>query len=272
MAAAASALVTAALFFLMLSLGFPLFREGHFMQLILSPWQPEQGLYGIYPMLLSSLSVALLAVLISFPMCLGTSFLLTSLSPRFFRKILHRVIRFTSGIPTVIYGFVAIFLLVPFMREYVTGGSGMSLFTAALVLSVLIAPTMIILFADSLQRVPASYSQTVHALGGNKVQALFYVILPNAWPGIMTGVLMGLGRAMGDTLISLMIAGNSVAAPNSIFDSARTLTAHIALVIAADFASMEFQSIFACGVLLYLFTAMLAITLRVVGSCSLAKR
>jgi phosphate transport system permease protein len=219
-------------------------------------------------MIVGSLSSALLSVRISLPFSLGCTFFITHFGPAALRRKLLNLVRFMTSIPTVVYGFVALFLLVPFMREYLTGGSGMNILTASVVLAVLIAPTMIIFFVDSLQRVPLSYRQAVDALGGSSSQQLLYVVLPVAWPGILNGLLLGLGRAMGDTLISLMLAGNAVAVPTAMTDAARTLTAHIALVMAADFASMEFQSIFACGIFLYLFTALLVMVLRLVGRLS----
>ncbi|MGE4542979.1 MAG: PstC family ABC transporter permease [Pedobacter sp.] len=268
LAAVGSALLTAAVFLLLCRLARPLFQHGGLGTLLCSPWNPGHGQYGIYPMIVGSLSIAFLSVLISFPFSLGCAFFITHFGPLALRRKLLNLVRFMTSIPTVVYGFVALFLLVPFMREYLTGGSGLNILTASVVLAILIAPTMIIFFVDSLQRVPLSYRQAVDALGGSPAQQLLYVVLPMAWPGILNGLLLGLGRAMGDTLISLMLAGNAVAVPTALTQAARTLTAHIALVMAADFASMEFQSIFACGIFLYLFTALLIVALRLVGRLS----
>lgn len=268
LAAVGSALLTVAVFLLLCQLGRPLFQHGGLGTLLCSPWNPGHGQYGIYPMIVGSLSIAFLSVLISFPFSLGCTFFITHFGPLALRRKLLNLVRFMTSIPTVVYGFVALFLLVPFMREYLTGGSGLNILTASVVLAVLIAPTMIIFFVDSLQRVPLSFRQAVDALGGSPSQQLLYVVLPMAWPGILNGLLLGLGRAMGDTLISLMLAGNAVAIPTAMTEAARTLTAHIALIMAADFASMEFQSIFACGIFLYLFTALLIVALRLVGRLS----
>ncbi|NLC70477.1 MAG: ABC transporter permease subunit [Desulfuromonadaceae bacterium] len=265
LAAAGSALLTIAVFLLLLYLALPLFEQGGFWALIRSPWDPGAGLYGIYPMLIGSLSIAFLALLIGFPLSLGGAFFITCFAPLFLRRHLLNLVRLLTGVPTVVYSFAALFLLVPFLREHLTGGSGLNILGAALMLAVLIAPTMIIFFVDALRRVPSGYLQAVTALGGSPGQGLVYIALPLAWPGILNGLLLGLGRAMGDTMISLMIAGNAVALPGSMMDSARTLTAHIALVIAADVSSLEFQSIFACGILLYLFTALLVLMVRLLG-------
>lgn len=261
-AALGSGALTVAVFLMMLYLGWPLLASGQFLGLLRQEWLPGDGVFGIYPMLVGSCSIALLALCISLPVSLGTAFVAATLAPRPIRKAVLAMVRFMAGIPTIIYGFVAVFLLVPFMREQITGGSGLNILTAAIVLAILIAPTMIVFFVNGLRNVPAGYCLAVDALGGRPAQKLLYLLLPQAWPSIVAGIIMGLGRAMGDTLISLMVAGNSVAVPGAVADSGRTLTAHIALVIAADFSSMEFRTIFACGMVLYIFTVGMVAVLR----------
>lgn len=266
LAAYGCGLLTIAVFAMMFLLGRPLFVDGQFFSLLGQPWQPGHQLYGIYPMIIGSVKISLLALAISFPVSLGTAFLTTGLTSRSLQRCLLALIRLMAGVPTVVYGFVAIFLLVPFMREHISHGSGLNILTASLVLAVLIAPTMIIFFVNGLRGVDEIYCRAADALGATPVQRLLYLQLPQAWPTIVSGIIMGLGRAMGDTLISLMLAGNSIGVPTSLTDSARTLTAHIALVIAADFASMEFSSIFACGLVLYVFTMVVVIGLRMLSS------
>lgn len=251
-----------AVLLLTLWLGWPVIRDGQLLSMLTGTWDPDNAQYGIYPMLVGSIRISLLALFFSVPLSLGASFTIVALAPRMIRKPLLAIVRFMAGIPTVIYGFVAVFLLVPFMREYIIGGSGFSIFTASLVLSILIAPTMIIFFVNGLSSVPRDYCLAVDALGAGAVQKLLYLLVPQAWPTIIAGVILGLGRAMGDTLISLMLAGNSVALSDTTMASGRTLTAHIALVIAADFDSIEFRSIFVCGLVLYCFTFVFVTILR----------
>lgn len=239
----------------------PLLRGGLF-YLLTEPWAPQQGLYGIYPMILGTAVISLLSLLFAFPLSLGCSFLISSIGPKSLSAAFRRMVQMMTGIPTVIYGFVGIFLLVPVIRELFQSGSGMCIFTASLMLGVLIAPTMILFFCDSFDRVPRSYIDAADSLGANRAQTLLYVIIPLARKGIFIGVLLAFGRAVGDTLVSLMIAGNSIATPGSLLDSVRTLTAHIALVIAADYESPEFRSIFACGLVLYLFIAVVILAVR----------
>ena len=249
----------------MVVLGLPLLQGGLFFDLITRPWSPRQELYGIYPMIVGTLAIAFLSVLFAFPLSLGCASLISVLGPNSVSRYLKRVVQFMTGVPTVIYGFVGIFLLVPFIRELFQAGSGMCVLSAALMLAVLVSPTMILFFTDSFDQVPASYLSAVDALGGNRVQKLRYIILPYAWQGLLTGLVLGTGRALGDTLIALMIAGNAVQVPGSVLDSARALTAHIALVIAADYESLEFKSIFACGIILYVFTTVAVVGIRAFG-------
>lgn len=257
-----SVTIILAMLVFMVSLGGPLFRESSVFSLLVGPWSPSQGAYGIGPMISGTLWIALLAVVICFPFSLGTSFVIASLGGRRIRKLLGVLVRFMTGIPTVIYGFVAIFLLVPLVREGF-GGPGMCVFTASSILAILISPTMILFFTDSLMAVDSTYVEAAKALGASRVQRLLYVMLPRAKGGLASGLILALGRALGDTLIALMLAGNTVRAPQTILEPARTLTAHIALVKAADFDSMEFRSIFACGIIFYLFSILATIAVRV---------
>lgn len=263
LAAVVVGLLTAAIFFFLVLSGLPLLASGQLVELLFSSWSPDKGLYGIYPMLAASLVLAILSMLISFPVSLGVSFLITSFAPSRLRRFLLAMVRVMTSIPTVVYSFAALFLLVPIMRSLMGYGTGMSLLTAAPVLALVIAPTMILFFVNSINNVSSNFTLAADALGASRVQKLLYIILPQAWPGILNGTLLGFGRAIGDTMVSLMLAGNSIAYPNSITESGRTLTAHIALVMAYDFDSMEFKSIFVCGLFLYLLTACLMLAFRI---------
>lgn len=261
-AAVFSGLLTAAVFGFLFFFGLPLLQSGQLADVLFSSWAPGKGLYGIYPMLLSSLTLTTLSMLISFPISLGCSFIITALAPLRLRRVLLALIRVMTGIPTVVYSFAALFFLVPLMRNLIGHGSGMSILTAAPVLALVIAPTMILFFVNSFNKVSHRFTLAAEALGCSKIQKILYIILPQAWPGVINGILLGFGRAMGDTMVSLMLAGNSTAMPEAVTDSARTLTAHIALVLAFDFDSMEFKSIFVCGLSLYLLTALLMLLFR----------
>jgi len=260
-----SAIISSSLTLLILGfmafMAYPLLREGLF-RLLTESWAPQQGFYGIYPMIVGTAVISLLSLLFAFPLSLGCAFLISSIGPKSLSAVFRKMVQMMTGIPTVIYGFVGIFLLVPMIREFFQSGSGMCILSAALMLGILIAPTMILFFCDSFDRVPRSYIDAADSLGANRPQTLLYVILPSARKGIVIGILLAFGRAVGDTLVSLMIAGNSIAEPGSLLDSVRTLTAHIALVIAADYESPEFRSIFACGLVLYLFITIVILAVR----------
>lgn len=262
--AVGSAVMTSSIFLFMIALGLPIFREESFFSVFSAYWSPHEGSYGIGAMISGTLWIALSATALALPISLGTAFVITNLSGPRLREILWGLIRFVTGIPTVIYGFVGIFLLVPLVRE-VVGGPGMCVLAAAIMLAILISPTMILFFSDSLAAVDPAYVQAAKALGATRIQRLLYVMLPKAFGGMTSGFVLALGRALGDTLIALMLAGNAIGAPESLLDPARTLTAHIALVKAADYDSLEFRSIFACGITLYLFTTAAVFLVRFLG-------
>ncbi len=259
-------LITVSIFLFMVALGFPLFEEGLFFSGLGQMWTPDKGVYGIFPMIIGTLLIAFTGAAIAFPVSLGCAALVTGIAGRKVTIILKRTIELMTGIPTVVYGFVGVFLLVPFIREFFESGSGMCILSAAIMLALLISPTMIIVFSESFNQIPFETRLAVDAMGGTKTQNFLYLILPSSYRGIANGLVLALGRASGDTMIALMIAGNSVALPGSILESARSLTSHIALVIAADFQSLEFKTLFACGIVLYLFSATMVLIIRLISS------
>ncbi len=265
LAALVSALLTGSIFGFLLFFGLPLLTGGRLTAILTQPWAPYQGAYGIAPMLAGTMAISLLAMSIALPLAMGCAMLISLSGPGPTGRLLRKAVAMMTAVPTVVYGFVGIFLLVPVVRQLFDHGSGMCVLAAGLMLALMVAPTMILFFCDAFARVPRDYGLAVLALGGTETEKLLYVTLPCAWRGVLTGTILALGRAIGDTLIALMIAGNAVRTPTSLLDSARTLTAHIALVFAADTESLEFKSIFACGLLLYLFTAVMVVGIRAAG-------
>jgi phosphate transport system permease protein len=246
---------------IMIFLALPFFsHEG--ISIFSGSWNPVSGSYGIAPMIAGTVLTAVPALIIAFPLSLGYSVFAAETGNRYLKKPAILLIRAASSIPTVVYAFAGIFIIVPLIRKIGHGGSGYSILSASLVLAVLISPTMIFFFYDSLKSVNKYTQQGALALGASKSEKVLFLLIPSAKRGIFAGVFLGLGRALGDTMISLMLAGNSASFPDSAFESARTLTAHIALVMAADYDSPEFRSVFACGIILYLITAFLSITAR----------
>jgi phosphate transport system permease protein len=167
-----------------------------------------------------------------------------------------------TSIPTVIYGFVSVIFLVPLVREAFPESTGYSWLTAALTLSLMILPTIVLLVHAQLQQVDARVRLASAALGFSPAQTLLWVMRPLASRGLWAAAVLGFSRALGDTIIALMVAGNAPQVPHSLLDSIRTLTSHIALVVATDSTSQAYQSIFASGLILFGITAAVNLTLR----------
>lgn len=261
-AAVLSAVVTLGVMIFMLLLSLPVVHSGQLWHVLTCPWSPDHGQFGILAMVVGTVYIAGVSLVFGVPLSLGCAFFIDIIRPKGAHRMLKGLVQAMTAVPTVVYGFVGVFLLVPHMREIAGRGSGMNILAASLMLSILIAPTMILFFSQSFARVPRAYIHAADALGATPFQKLVHVSFPSAWPGILTGIILGFGRAMGDTLIALMLSGNSVSMPGSVLDSARTLTAHIALILAADFDSVEFKTIFVCGSILYIGSGTLILCAR----------
>lgn len=261
-AAVISALVVCVLFGFLLYFTLPLFLEGKAVELFSAHWRPFHGEFGILPMVAGSVALALCALVVAYPLGLGICLFIHGLGPEKLGRFVLLIIHFMTGIPTVVYGFVASLVLVPFLRNAFMAGSGFSLLAAALTLSVLIVPTIVLLIHSHLQQIAPALRLTATTLGISRVDELFHITLPAASYSLFAAAVLGFGRAVGDTLIALMVAGNAAQFPDSAFDSIRTLTAHIALVVATDSQSSLYHSLFASGVILFITTAAVNITLN----------
>jgi phosphate transport system permease protein len=261
-----SASITILILSFMVLFSFPLFKGGDIAAFFTLEWNPYEGRLGIVPMMAGTGIIAFLALLIATPFGIGCSALISVFSIGNFGRFLRKIVEFMTGIPTVIYGFVAIFLLVPFIREIFEKGTGMCVLSASMMLALLILPTIILFISDAFNSVPKNYLDAADSLGATPVQKLVYVVIPSAWKGVISGLVLAAGRAVGDTLISLMIAGNALQIPSGLSDATRTLTAHIALIIASDYESPEFKSIFICGLILFIFTTLIILLLRLLGN------
>ncbi|MEW6258366.1 MAG: ABC transporter permease subunit [Thermodesulfobacteriota bacterium] len=253
LAAGLSAAVVVAIFSMLTWFCLPLFTEHRLGAVLEWRWDPIHQHFGILPMLFTSCLLTIIALIVAFPLTIGICSLLHGVLRN---GVLHRMLlfllHFMTGIPTVIYGFVSVFVLVPLLRWVFEAGTGFSLLAAGLTLSVLILPTMVLVLHAELDQAEARYRLTAEALGFSPEQTIRTVLLPACRRALVVTVLLGMGRAVGDTLVSLMVAGNAAQVPHSIFDSVRTLTAHIALVLATDSHSMAYQSVFAAGLFLFL--------------------
>jgi phosphate ABC transporter permease protein PstC len=193
--------------------------------------------------------------LIGVPLGLSCAIVLTEFSSRRLRRVIKPTIELLAGIPSVVYGFIGVVVLVPFVRETL-GGPGLSVLTASVILGIMILPTIISISIDSLLAAPSSYRDGAMALGATRWQTTRMVMIPAARSGIIASVILGMGRAIGETMAVIMIAGNAASIPRSILDPVRTLTSNIALEM--GYASGEHrQALFATGIILFVFIMIL---------------
>ncbi len=227
-----------------------LFKHGIKNFLLGLNWYPTEQSFGLLPMIIGSLFVTLGALVIGVPFGLGCAIFLTEFSSRRLRQIIKPIIELLAGIPSVVYGFMGVIILVPFIRKTL-GGPGLSVLAASFVLGIMILPTIISISIDSLQALPPSYREGSIALGATRWQTTKMVLLPAARSGIIASIILGMGRAIGETMAVIMIAGNAASIPRSILDPVRTLTSNIALEM--GYASGEHrQALFATGIILFI--------------------
>lgn len=213
-------------------------------------WDPTNGIFGSGTMIVGTLSVTALALLMAVPLSILCAIFMVEIAPEYIRKILKPVIETLAGIPSVVYGFFGLTVLVPIVRENF-GGTGFSMFTAALILAVMILPTIISVSQDALKAVPNEYKEASFGLGATKWQTIKKIIVPAAFPGILTGIILGMGRAIGETLAVIMVAGNITQLPGSIFDSIRTLTSNIALEMGYA-TGLHYNALFGSAIILFI--------------------
>ena len=212
-------------------------------------WAPTKGKFGLLPMIVGSLLATGGALLLGVPLGLSCAIFLVEFSKPRVRRVLKPAIELLAGIPSVVYGFLGVVFLVPLIRTQL-GGPGLSLLAGALILGIMILPTVISISMDALEAVPRSYREGSLALGATTAQTVSHVVLPAARSGIVTAVILGMGRAIGETMAVIMVTGNALDLPRSPLDPIRTLTSNIALEL--GYASGKHQqALFATGVILF---------------------
>lgn len=223
-------------------------------------WRPGNDVYGIFPMIVGSVYVTAGAVLVGVP----TGLLCAVFLSRFAKGLVGRALRFgvelLAGVPSVVYGFFGLTLIVPLIRDHF-GGKGVSLLAAALLLGIMILPTVVTVAKSALDAVPRAYYQGALALGATHERAVFGVVVPAATSGIMAGVVLGIGRAIGETMAVVMVAGNQPAIPGSVFDGVRTLTANIVMEMGYA-ADLHRDALIATGVVLLVFILVITLALN----------
>ncbi len=211
-------------------------------------WDPEVGRYGVVPMVAGSLAVTAGALALAVPAGVGMALFLTEVAPPPLAALVRPVLQALAGVPSVVYGFVGLSLLVPAIRRGL-GGPGFSVLAGALVLGVMVLPTVAAVAEDALRSLPPGYREGAMALGATPWQAVRRVLLPAARSGVVTAVVLGLGRALGETMAVLMVTGNVAAVPGSPLDPVRTLTGNIAMEMGYAVGRHR-QALFATGLLL----------------------
>jgi phosphate transport system permease protein len=231
--------------------GIPIIAEvGLFKFIFGMSWAPGYGEYGIFPMIVGTVTVTLGAAIIGVPIGICCSIFLAEFAPIKLRNLFRPAIQLLAGIPSVIYGFWGIMFVVPFIRNYL-GGPGLSILAGSVVLAIMILPTVISISEVSILALPRTYKEGALALGMTHWQTIRSVILPSAKSGIVAAVILGIGRAMGETMALIMVLGNAVAIPSSILDPVRTLTTAIGLEM--GYASGQHrEALFAIGIILFL--------------------
>ena len=225
-----------------------------------SDWYPtdEKPSFGIYPMIVGSLAVTAGAMLIGVALGLGCAIVLTQFCRPGTVAVLKPAIELLAGIPSVVYGAIGVVILVPLIREHL-GGWGLSMLASSIVLGIMMLPTVTSITVDALQAVPRPYRDGSIALGATQWQTTRMVMLKAAWSGIVAAVILGMGRAVGETMAVIMVAGNVLDAPHSLLDPVRTLTSNIALEMGYA-AGDHRRALFATGVVLFVIIMVLNVT------------
>ncbi len=214
-------------------------------------WRPNNNLYGILPMILGSIYVTAGALVIGVPIGLFMAIFMAKFCPKWLYKIIKPIVNLLAGIPSIIYGFFGLVVMVPFIRDNV-GGKGFSILTTSIILGIMILPTIVGVSEAAIRAVPESYYEGALALGATKESSVFRTVVPAAKSGIIAAITLGVGRAIGETMAVKMIVGNQPRIPDSILDGVRTLTSNIVLEMGYA-TDLHREALIATGVILFVF-------------------
>ena len=235
------------------SKGFPTIAEiGVFEFLGGTTWKPLEGHFGIFPMIVGSIYVTAGAIILGVPIGILCAVFMARFCPKRLYKILKPAVDLLAGIPSIVYGFFALMGIVPAMQN-IFGGSGKGILTASILLAIMILPTIIGVAESALRAVPESYYEGALALGATHERSVFFTILPAAKSGILAGVILGIGRAIGETMAVVYIAGNQPVLPDSILSGVRTMTANIVLEMGYAADGIHRNALIATAVVLFVF-------------------
>lgn len=235
-------------------------------------WNPTKNGFGILPMIAGSLAVTFASLLWAVPVGVIAAVYLAEIAPQKFSRLVSNMVELLAGIPSVVYGFFGLIVIVPYIRNYL-GGNGLSILAGAIVLGIMILPTIITISRDSISTVPKEYKEGSLALGATHYQTIGRVIIPAARSGIITSIILGMGRAIGETMAVVMVTGNSTIFPDGLLSPVRTMTSTI--VLEMGYASGDHQTaLFAIGMILFIFIVVLNLVVNLAvkagklnGSC-----
>lgn len=262
LAAVSSILAVVMICLFLFASGIPAVREIGILNFLAGDtWRPGNDIYGILPMILGSLYVTAGAIVIGVPVAVFTAVFLAFFCPVGLKKPFRAAIALMAGIPSVVYGFFGLTILVPFVRNVLGFQRGNTMLTASILLAVMILPTVVGVAEASLRSVPTSYYEGALALGATHAGSIFFTVLPAAKSGILTGIVLGIGRAIGETMAVIMVAGNQAVIPSSAAKGVRTLTANI--VLEMGYASgLHREALIATGLVLFIFIFIINVAIQ----------
>jgi phosphate transport system permease protein len=250
--------IVALIFLFLLREGLPGFWEVSPANLFSARWYPTFGLFGILPLILGSVIVTLVAIVIALPLGVATAVFVREVAPRWVRELLKPVIEVLAGIPSVVLGFFGMTMIAPFVRQSLGAPTGLTAFTGALILAYMSLPTIISVAEDALDSVPRGYRDAGLAMGATHWQTIWRVVVPAARSGILIAVMLGMGRAIGETMAVMMVTGNAARMPldlAALMKPVRTMTATVAAEMGeVARGSTHYHALFGIGIMLFLLT------------------
>ena len=232
--------------------GLPAMGEiGVFDFLLGETWKPSNDMYGIFPMIIGSIYVTAGAIVIGVPIGILTAVYMAKFASKRTLKVMKPAVELLAGIPSVVYGFFGLVVIVPLIRE-LFGGNGTSMLAACIILGIMILPTIITVSASAIEAVPQNYYEGALALGASHERAVYRIMLPAAKSGVLASVILGVGRAIGETMAVVMIAGNQAWIPSALTDGVRTMTSNIVLEMGYA-TDLHREALIATAVVLFVF-------------------
>lgn len=263
-AACTSVLAVALICVFLFANGVPAMKEiGFFDFLLGQTWRPSNDIYGILPMILGSIYVTAGAILIGVPIGLLTAVFMADFCPKAIYRPLKSATELLAGIPSIVYGFFGLVVLVPFIRESFDS-RGQCIVTAAILLGIMILPTIIGVSESALRAVPQHYYEGALALGATHERSIFRVVLPAAKSGVFAGIVLGIGRAIGETMAVMMVAGNQAKMPEGIFKGVRTMTTNIVMEMGYA-ADLHREALIATAVVLFVFILIINVSVSLLN-------